>query len=168
MTARALSSIDPVRLATEQLEPLPRPVAIALTAKCHQRASWRYRAEFGAEVWLPEDAAAAEQEPDHRYAEGDVLPGGLMALRTPGPGVAALLVPAGPRARGAVLLGSRSAATAGSCASSRRSSTRTRRRRGAACGSCWTCRSRSCASTTGRPITDDPKAALREVLEQSD
>ena len=85
ITGEGLVLVDPVRLAKEELERLPRPTAIALTAKCHQRASWRYRAEYGAEVWLPEDAPAAEQEPDHRYAEGDVLPGGLMALRTPGP-----------------------------------------------------------------------------------
>lgn len=77
--------IDPVRLADAALAELPRPRAIVLTARCHQRAAWRYRDEFGAEVWLPEDATAAEQEPDHRYADGDTLPGGLTALRTPGP-----------------------------------------------------------------------------------
>lgn len=34
---------------------------------------------------MPTDAAAADQEPDHRYAESEVLPGGLRAVRTPGP-----------------------------------------------------------------------------------
>lgn len=77
--------VDPVRLADASLAELPRPAAIALTAKCHQRAAWRYRREFGVEVWLPEDAPAADEEPDRRYAEGDVLPGGLTAVRTPGP-----------------------------------------------------------------------------------
>jgi hypothetical protein len=77
--------IDPVRLADDALTALPRPSAIVLTARCHQRAAWRYRAEFGAEVWLPEDAAAADEQPDRRYAEGDTLPGGLVAVRTPGP-----------------------------------------------------------------------------------
>jgi len=77
--------IDPVRLAEDAMASLPRPTAIVLTAKCHQRAAWRYRAQFGLEVWLPEDASAADEEPDHRYADGDVLPGGLVAVRTPGP-----------------------------------------------------------------------------------
>ena len=40
---------------------------------------------LGAEVWLPEDASAADEEPDHTYADGDLLPGGLRAFRTPGP-----------------------------------------------------------------------------------
>jgi hypothetical protein len=77
--------IDPVPLAEDALASLPRPTAIVLTARCHQRAAWRYRAEFGSEVWLPEDASAADEEPDRRYADGDVLPGGLVAVRTPGP-----------------------------------------------------------------------------------
>lgn len=77
--------IDPVRLGDEALATLPKPTAVLLTARCHQRASWRYRREFGAEVWLPEDAAPADEEPDRRYAEGDILPGGLLAVRTPGP-----------------------------------------------------------------------------------
>jgi hypothetical protein len=77
--------IDPVRLADDALAALPRASAIVLTARCHQRCAWRYRSELGVEVWLPEDAAAADEEPDRRYAEGDVLPGGLVAVRTPGP-----------------------------------------------------------------------------------
>ena len=85
LTDEGLVLIDPVRLADRELEQLGRPVAVALTAKCHQRAAWRYRAAFGAEVWLPEDAPPADEQPDHRYAEGDVLPAGLRAIRTPGP-----------------------------------------------------------------------------------
>jgi len=77
--------IDPVRLAEDAMASLPRPTAIVLTARCHQRSAWRYRAELGLEVWLPEDASAADEEPDRRYADGDVLPGGLVAVRTPGP-----------------------------------------------------------------------------------
>lgn len=77
--------IDPVRLADEALAGLPAPTAIVLTARCHQRSAWRYRRQFGAEVWLPVDASAADEEPDHRYADGDELPGGLLAVRTPGP-----------------------------------------------------------------------------------
>ncbi len=77
--------IDPVRLADAALAALPKPSTVLLTARCHQRAAWRYRRELGAEVWLPADAAAADEEPDRRYGEGDTLPGGLVAVRTPGP-----------------------------------------------------------------------------------
>jgi glyoxylase-like metal-dependent hydrolase (beta-lactamase superfamily II) len=77
--------VDPVRLADDALAALPRPAAIALTARCHQRAAWRYRKQFGAEVWLPVDASTADEDPDRRYAEGNELPGGLTAIRTPGP-----------------------------------------------------------------------------------
>jgi glyoxylase-like metal-dependent hydrolase (beta-lactamase superfamily II) len=77
--------VDPVRLDDELLASLPAPTAIALDATTHQRSAWRYRAEFGIDVWLPEDARAGDEEPDRRYAEGDVLPGGLLAIRTPGP-----------------------------------------------------------------------------------
>lgn len=84
-TAEGSVLIDPVRLADHALATLPRPSAILLTARCHQRCAWRYRSEFDIPVWLPEDAAAADEEPDKRYADGDVLPGGLLAVRTPGP-----------------------------------------------------------------------------------
>jgi hypothetical protein len=77
--------IDPIRLDVDDLGSLPRPNAIVLTAKCHQRSAWRYRSTFGAEVWAPDGAPAMDEEPDRRYAEGDVVPGGLRAIRTPGP-----------------------------------------------------------------------------------
>lgn len=77
--------IDPVHLADEALATLPPPEAILLNAKTHQRSAWRYRQALGIEVWLPEDAPAPDEEPDRRYVAGDVLPGGLQAIRTPGP-----------------------------------------------------------------------------------
>jgi glyoxylase-like metal-dependent hydrolase (beta-lactamase superfamily II) len=85
LTREGLVLVDPVRLAEVALAALPRPMATLLTARCHQRAAWRYRREFGAEVWLPDDATAADEQPDHTYADGDRLPGGLKAFRTPGP-----------------------------------------------------------------------------------
>jgi hypothetical protein len=85
LTREGCLLIDPVRLDAAALAGLPRPTATLLTARCHQRAAWRYREELGAEVWLPEDASAADEEPDHTYADGQVLPGGLRAFRTPGP-----------------------------------------------------------------------------------
>ena len=77
--------LDPVRLAPEALASLPPPQAVLLSARTHQRAAWRYRRALGIEVWLAEDAPAAEEEPDRRFVEGDVLPGGLEVIRTPGP-----------------------------------------------------------------------------------
>jgi hypothetical protein len=77
--------IDPVGLAPEAMAALPLPTAICLTAKCHQRAAWRYRLDFAAAVWAPEGTVPMEGEPDHRYKAGDMLPGGLRAVHTPGP-----------------------------------------------------------------------------------
>jgi glyoxylase-like metal-dependent hydrolase (beta-lactamase superfamily II) len=77
--------IDPVRLAPQALAALPIPTSICLTAKCHQRAAWRYRGDFAAAVWAPEGTVPMDGEPDHRYREGDMLPGGLRAVHTPGP-----------------------------------------------------------------------------------
>lgn len=77
--------IDPVAVEAAALETLPRPTAIVLSAVCHQRAAWRLRKEFGVPVWLPSGAPEAEEGPDHRYGDGDVLPGTLRAVHTPGP-----------------------------------------------------------------------------------
>ena len=85
LTREGCVLVDPVRLDDAALGALPRPTATLLTARCHQRAAWRYREELGAAVWLPEDAAAADEQPDHTYADGQLLPGGLRAFRTPGP-----------------------------------------------------------------------------------
>jgi glyoxylase-like metal-dependent hydrolase (beta-lactamase superfamily II) len=77
--------IDPVPLANDALEELEPVGAIVLTAACHQRSAWRYRRRFGARVHLPEGSRETEEEPDERYREGDVLPGGLEAVHVPGP-----------------------------------------------------------------------------------
>jgi hypothetical protein len=77
--------VDPVRLAPEALAELPRPTATCLTAKCHQRAAWRYRDELGAAVWAPNGTTPLDEEPDRRYGAGDTLAAGLLAVHTPGP-----------------------------------------------------------------------------------
>jgi glyoxylase-like metal-dependent hydrolase (beta-lactamase superfamily II) len=77
--------VDPVRLADGELERLPRPAAIILTSKGHQRAAWRYRRELGVPVWAPKDIPAPDEEPDHRYEDGDEIFGGIRAVLTPGP-----------------------------------------------------------------------------------
>jgi metallo-beta-lactamase superfamily protein len=77
--------IDPLPLADAKLERLAPVQAICLTAQCHQRSAWRYRNRFDAPVHAPEGVRPMEDEPDAHYREGDLLPGGLRALRTPGP-----------------------------------------------------------------------------------
>jgi glyoxylase-like metal-dependent hydrolase (beta-lactamase superfamily II) len=77
--------IDPVRLADEHLATLAPVTAIVLTAACHQRAGWRYRKQFDAPVHLPTGSRATDEEADEHYGEGDVLPGGLEAVHSPGP-----------------------------------------------------------------------------------
>lgn len=77
--------VDPVRLEAAALATLPPATAIFLNATTHQRAAWQYRRELGVEVWLPEGARPGDEEPDRRFAAGEVLPGGLRAIHTPGP-----------------------------------------------------------------------------------
>lgn len=77
--------IDPLPIDVEVLRKLGRIKSIILTAGNHQRSAWRYRHEFGAKVYAPENAAGLEEKPDHTYTGGDLLPGGLTAVHTPGP-----------------------------------------------------------------------------------
>ena len=77
--------IDPLPLEEAALRRLGTVEAICLTAKCHQRSSWRYRKQFGIKVYAPEGVRPMEGEADVLYREGDILPGGLQPIRTPGP-----------------------------------------------------------------------------------
>ena len=77
--------IDPLRLEEAALRRLGTVEAICLTAKCHQRSAWRYRREFGVKVYAPQGVRPMEEEPDVFYRVGDRLPGGLRAIHTPGP-----------------------------------------------------------------------------------
>lgn len=77
--------IDPLPLADAALERLRPIVAICLTAACHQRSAWRYRKAFGARVYAPSNSREMDEEPDVRYGEGEMLPGGLAAVHAPGP-----------------------------------------------------------------------------------
>jgi glyoxylase-like metal-dependent hydrolase (beta-lactamase superfamily II) len=77
--------IDPLPVEEAALRSLGTVEAICLTAKCHQRSAWRYRKQFGVKVHAPEGVRPMEEEPDVLYREGDRLPGGLQAIRTPGP-----------------------------------------------------------------------------------
>jgi glyoxylase-like metal-dependent hydrolase (beta-lactamase superfamily II) len=77
--------IDPLPLRDEALKRLEPIVAICLTAACHQRSAWRYRRAFSVKVYAPADCRAMDEESDGRYRAGDMLPGGLKAIHTPGP-----------------------------------------------------------------------------------
>jgi glyoxylase-like metal-dependent hydrolase (beta-lactamase superfamily II) len=78
--------IDPLPLAPEALATVGDVAAICLTTSSHQRSSWRLRRELGVQVYVPALVREADEEPDVRYSEGDRLPGGLLAIFTPGAG----------------------------------------------------------------------------------
>ena len=78
--------VDPVRLDGHAMQELPHVVvAVVLTSHGHQRAAWRMRREHGAQVWAPVGCEGLDEAPDHSYRAGDDLPGGLVAIHTPGP-----------------------------------------------------------------------------------
>jgi glyoxylase-like metal-dependent hydrolase (beta-lactamase superfamily II) len=77
--------VDPVPLLEEALDRLEPVSAIILTAATHQRSAWRYRRRFGARVWLPEGSRETDEEPDEHYGAGELLAGSLRAIQTPGP-----------------------------------------------------------------------------------
>ena len=77
--------IDPVRLVDSELSKLAPVAAIVLTARCHQRSCWRYRAQLGVPVWAPLDATGEDEQPDRRYAERELIGDALLPVRTPGP-----------------------------------------------------------------------------------
>lgn len=77
--------VDPLPLTPKALASLGDITAIVLTIQSHQRSSWRYRRSHGARVFAPKGAVGLEEKPDVHYEDGDELPGGLLALRAPGP-----------------------------------------------------------------------------------
>jgi glyoxylase-like metal-dependent hydrolase (beta-lactamase superfamily II) len=78
--------IDPLPLSAEAFEQLPPPSAVVLTCGSHQRSAWRLRRELGVPVWAPALSREIEEEPDERYGESDELPGRLQPVFTPGAG----------------------------------------------------------------------------------
>jgi glyoxylase-like metal-dependent hydrolase (beta-lactamase superfamily II) len=78
--------IDPEPLEEDALRALGRVSAICLTSGSHQRSAWRLRRQLGVEVYAPSPVREVDEEPDIRYEEGDVLPGGLQTIFTPGAG----------------------------------------------------------------------------------
>jgi glyoxylase-like metal-dependent hydrolase (beta-lactamase superfamily II) len=78
--------IDPLPLERAALGELGNVTAIVLTCGSHQRSAWRYRRELEAPVYAPGLAKEIDEEPDVRYGDGDRLPGSLVAVFTPGVG----------------------------------------------------------------------------------
>jgi len=76
--------IDPLPLSPEAVDSLGKVAAICLTEGQHQRSAWRLRKRLGVPVHAPEGAHDLEGAPDHWYADGQELPGGLRAIDTPG------------------------------------------------------------------------------------
>lgn len=77
--------IDPLPIAEAALRALGEVEAIVLTAGNHQRSAWRFRKAFGAPIYAPEGAHGMEDEADHSFSGGDLLPGRLAAFHAPGP-----------------------------------------------------------------------------------
>jgi glyoxylase-like metal-dependent hydrolase (beta-lactamase superfamily II) len=85
-SAGAVVLIDPLPLAEDSFVSLGQVEAIVLTTSVHQRSSWRLRRALDVRVWAPAAVKQVNEEPDERYAEGDMLPGELHAIFTPGAG----------------------------------------------------------------------------------
>lgn len=78
--------IDPLPLTPDAQRALGPIHAVVLTTSAHQRSAWRLRRELGVRVFAPAGAREVEEEPDERYGDGDRLPGDLLAIFTPGAG----------------------------------------------------------------------------------
>jgi glyoxylase-like metal-dependent hydrolase (beta-lactamase superfamily II) len=77
--------IDPLPMAEKDLNKLGPVEAICLTGSCHERSAWRYRRELTVLVYAPQGGVDFEETPDRWYKAGDLLPGNLLAVHTPGP-----------------------------------------------------------------------------------
>jgi glyoxylase-like metal-dependent hydrolase (beta-lactamase superfamily II) len=84
-TRYGLVFIDPLPLTYATAHRYPIVTAALLTRGCHQRASWRYRYEHAARVLAPRGSWGLAAEPDQHYVEGTRLPDGIRAIRTLGP-----------------------------------------------------------------------------------
>jgi hypothetical protein len=78
--------VDPLPGFLDRLGPPARTEAIIIATPGHQRSAWECRARTGAPVHAPAGPAPLEELPDLRFSDGDRLPGGLVAIETPGPG----------------------------------------------------------------------------------
>jgi len=77
--------LDPLPIEDRELTQRGTVEAICLTASCHERSAWRYRAELKVPVYAPRGGVDFEEPPDRWYQAGDRLPCGLLAVHAPGP-----------------------------------------------------------------------------------
>jgi len=80
-TPDGLVVVDPLPLAETIQGELRDVSAIVLTHGNHQRSAWRLRRELGAPVHAPAGSIGLDEEPEVRYDDATVLPGGLRAAR---------------------------------------------------------------------------------------
>jgi hypothetical protein len=76
---------DPLPLTYAAADDFPAVACAMLTTGLHERASWRYRYEHGAQIWAPRGYFGLRGEPDMYYTEGSNFPADLQAIETPGP-----------------------------------------------------------------------------------
>jgi hypothetical protein len=86
--------IDPTKPKADSVERLgrlirERPVATVLTSDGHERFCYGLRQQWGTPVWGPTPGEGQRPveykgKPDRLYVEGDVLPGGLRAIKLAG------------------------------------------------------------------------------------
>lgn len=77
--------IDPLPMKAGDLKRLGTVEAICLTASCHERSAWRYQKLLRVPVYAPVRAVDFEGSPDRWYEPNEELPGGLLAVHSPGP-----------------------------------------------------------------------------------
>jgi len=98
-SAEGLIVIDPAIMQDKdmgELRNLGRPAHVILTNKDHERMAYDMRDRFGAKIYVNrEDAPLLKQSADHKFDDGDILPGNLRAIGVPSnksPGETALLL----------------------------------------------------------------------------
>lgn len=77
--------IDPLPLTEAALASLGDVEAICVTGAFHQRAAWTLRERLQVPVHAPSGGVNLVQPADESYGDDALLPGGLRALRRPGP-----------------------------------------------------------------------------------
>ena len=86
-TANDFILIDPPdadESVLDALQAIALPTAIVLTNRDHERDAETFARHFHAPIYAPEeDADAMALSPKRRYTDGDILPGGLIAIALP-------------------------------------------------------------------------------------
>jgi len=86
-TGRGVIFVDPLPITHRGADRFPSVAFVFLTTAGHQRASWRYRMELGARIWAPRESVGLVGEPDRRFIEQTPFPNDFRAVFTPGRGL---------------------------------------------------------------------------------